>query len=284
MRLGSKILFRFLSAFTLTVCFGLLIHTSSSAAPCTLTATDIDNYLTGKNSPLVGTGAAFVQRGLEWNIDPRLIVAIAGAESTFGKNICVQFNAWNWFYGGTCEQSPYDSWEAGIQPVTKYMRLSYLNKGRNTIELIGARYCQSGCDDWVPNVTLFYASELGGDINDLGCAPECAGATCATFVPCATPGAGCTDPVCVRIAVVNNGQCVEGTTPCAGLSDCLTSADCGTGICAVDTCCGRNVCVPASVFCSSSVSPTSTRNQNAVPLRDLNRNIGPTVGCEKPSL
>lgn len=202
---------------------------------------------------------------LEWNIDPRLIVAIAGAESTFGKNICVQFNAWNWFWGGTCQQSPFASWERGIEVVSKFMRLSYLNKGRDTIPLIRQKYCASGCQNWTSLVTLFYATELGGDVNDLGCAPECAAASCSTFVACATPGAACEAPVCVRIAVVNTGQCVEGTTPCAGLADCMTSADCGTGVCAVDTCCGRNVCVSAAAFCSSSGSPVAPFSEELIP-------------------
>src|SRR5262249_3335292 len=48
-------------------------------------------------------------------------------------------------------------------------------------------------------------------------------------------------------------QCVEGSTPCAGLADCTSSRGCGSGsICAVATCCGRNVCVPQSAFCSSN--------------------------------
>lgn len=245
-----------------TVILFCLLVPSVQAAPCSLTAADIDAYLQGKNSPLAGTGAAFVEKGSEFNVDPRLIIAIAGAESSFGRSVCGTNNAWNWFWcyatktgcgDSPCPNSPFESWDSGIHTVTKYMRLSYLNKGRNTIELIGQKYCTEGCQHWVPNVTTFYATELGGDVRDLGCAPECTGATCATFVPCATPGADCEDPVCAKIAGVASGQCVEGTTPCAGLADCVSSSDCAAGgICAVQSCCGRNVCVPTSAFCSST--------------------------------
>ncbi len=264
----------------LVVISGLsLLPTAVQAAPCSLTAAEIDAYLTGKGSPLAGLGAEFLQRGLEWNVDPRLIIAIAGAESSFGKAICGTNNAWNWFWchadnscgKDPCGNSPFTSWQRGIQTVTKFIRLSYLNKGRTTIPLIGARYCASGCQNWVPNVTQFYDTELKGDTSDLGCAPECAAASCGSFVPCATPGAACQDPVCVKIANVPTGQCVEGTTACAGLADCTSSADCGRGICAVATCCGRNVCVPTSVFCSS------TAGAQTLPRPQI-EGLAPTIG------
>lgn len=237
---------------------------TAGAAPCTLTAQDIDTFLTAKGSPLAGHGATFVAQGKAWNVDPRLIVAIAGAETGFGVHTCAANNAWNWFWGGTCARSPFDSWDAGIATVTKYVRLSKLNQGRTTIPLFqqtpGA-YCHSGCDSWIPNVTTFYTSlkdpgGLGGDERDLGCAPECAAATCQTFVACATASASCTAPVCARIAQTGNGQCVEGTTPCAGLADCSSQANCPGGVCLSDTCCGRNVCVPSTKFCSSNTGGT----------------------------
>lgn len=260
---------RFLPALPLVL--APLVFRSAHAAPCTLTAEDVDTYLDGKSSPLVGAGVVLVQQGSAWNVDPRLVIAIAGAESTFGNRVCGENNAWNWFHGRTCANSPFDSWSSGAATITKYLRLSYLNKGMTTVETIGARYCQSGCENWVPLVTRFYATELGGDLADLGCAPECAAATCATFTPCATPAAGCQAPVCGRLAGTTNGQCVEGTTPCAGLSDCNSSRDCPGGACLADSCCGRNVCVPAGAFCSSNAA---AQQRQALPLSI----DGPTVG------
>jgi hypothetical protein len=232
------------------------------AAPCTLTAQDIDAFLTQKGSPMAGHGKTFVEQGSAWNVDPRLILAIAGAETTFGSHVCADNNAWNWFWGGSCSKSPFSSWDAGIATVTKYVRLSKLNQGRTTIaafQQAPGAYCQSKCENWLPLVTMFYAEVrdgggLGGDASDLGCAPECAAATCSTFVACATAGASCTAPVCARIAQTGNGQCVEGTTSCAGLKDCTSQSDCPGGVCLADTCCGRNVCVPSAQFCSSNHS------------------------------
>src|SRR5271157_4471357 len=97
----------------------------------------IDAFLTSKSSPIAGDGMTFLQDGIMYNIDPRLIVAIAGAESSFGTNWvnCPAngFNAWSWFYNGNCPNSPFSSFNNGIDTVTRFMRRSYLNKGRTTI-------------------------------------------------------------------------------------------------------------------------------------------------------
>jgi len=97
---------------------------------------------------------------------------------------------------------------------------------------------------------------------------QCSGQTCETFTTC-NPGSACAFPVCGSTAE-GGGVCVEGATPCAGLSNCITSADCGGGICFVNTCCGRPVCVSSAAFCpdiGASTSPQATVPGN-----------GPTIG------
>jgi hypothetical protein len=239
-----------------------------AVSPCT-----IDQFLSGKSSPMAGNGQAFVDNGLKYVVDPRLVVAIAGDETTFGTaGACsAVFNAWDWFWciadgscSGSdstavkCSRSPFASWAAGDLTVTKFLNKSYLNQGYTTIPLIGSKFCTSGCDSWVSLVTAFY-TQLGGDTSNLGLSsidtsgcgnpnPECIGATCSTFIPCASSGS-CQAPVCATTAG-GGGVCVEGETPCAGLLPCTTSADCpNAGICAVGSCCGQPVCVPRSAFC-----------------------------------
>jgi hypothetical protein len=90
-------------------------------------------------------------------VDPRLVVAIAGAESTFGKNLCTANNAWNWFHRRTCPPSAFQNFGEGIERVTKFLRRSYLNKGYTTIPLIQTKYCGSGCQNWTPLVTRFHS-------------------------------------------------------------------------------------------------------------------------------
>lgn len=76
-------------------------------------------------------------------------------------------------------------------------------------------------------------------------APECPGASCGNFIPCAA------DPSCICVTLFNGGGvCVLGTTACAGLTLC-PAGNCAPGeICAVQTCCFDNVCIPPSTFCN----------------------------------
>ncbi len=156
-----------LAIVTLISLLSSILPIESRAAPAApeITAAEIDSYLAGKGSPLAGLGQVFVDRGREFDIDPRLLVAIAGAESSFGTRICTAYNAWNWFYSGWCS-SPFDSWPEGIYSVTRGLRLYYFNQGRTTLSSIRDKYCP-GCTNWLTNVTIFYRDELGGDLSDL---------------------------------------------------------------------------------------------------------------------
>ena len=136
----------------------------------------IDTYLEGKGSPIAGNGPVFFSSGMQWDVDPRLIVSIAGAESSFGTQWvncpASGFNAWSWFYtvGKPCSASPFTSFAQGIMTVTKFIRLRYLDNDQTTIQAIqsrpGHQYCFSGCGSWVANVTNFYTAQ-GGNTADL---------------------------------------------------------------------------------------------------------------------
>lgn len=145
----------------------------------------IDQYLARKptpthSSPLTGQGSTFESYGQQYSVDPRLIVAITAAETTFATAKCHStpvvetHNAWNWFwcYGkGTCGDdvcgnSSFDAWGSGIGTVSKFMRKNYINKGYTTVPLIRSKYCTSGCDNWIPNVT-HSLEEMNGDPNNL---------------------------------------------------------------------------------------------------------------------
>lgn len=136
----------------------------------------IDAYLASKGSPMAGQGAAFVQSGMRWQVDPRLLVAIAGAESNFGQVTCGPNNAWGW----ACPNDPesFATWAAGIDTVTKGLRSYYLDEGRTSVTLIQQKYCPVGAandptglnNHWSTNVTKFL-TELGGNPGNVGPGP-----------------------------------------------------------------------------------------------------------------
>src|SRR5262249_50722893 len=106
-----------------------------------------------------------------------------GAETTFGKAVCGEHNAWNWFHcyaNGTCganacKSSPFPTWEKGALAVTKGLRRSYIRKGYDTIEEIRLKYCTEDCDNWVRLVTGFSARGTKGDVKDLPWPPQAGG-------------------------------------------------------------------------------------------------------------
>ena len=130
--------------------------TTFDYSPASPSGSQIDDYLTRKHSQMAGFGDSFSNYGRTYNVDPRLVVSIAGAETTFGQHVCAEKNAWNWFYRRNCPQSPFASYEAGLERVTRFMRLSYINRGYDSIESIRYKYCATGCDNWVPLVTRFH--------------------------------------------------------------------------------------------------------------------------------
>lgn len=150
----------------------------AGAAP---TAALLDSYLAGKGSPMAGQGAAFMASGTRWRVDPRLLVAIAGAESNFGTITCGPHNAWGW----ACPNDPADfaTWADGIDTVTKGLRRYYLDEGRTSVSLIQQKYCPVGAANdptglnshWTGNVTKFLV-ELGGNPASVGPGPSGAGA------------------------------------------------------------------------------------------------------------
>lgn len=88
----------------------------------------LTDYFAYYNSPLQYHAQDFIDAAKVYSIDWKLVPAISGVESTFGKHIPGGFNAWGWGVYGN-QALGFKSWREGIFTVTKGLRENYINKG-----------------------------------------------------------------------------------------------------------------------------------------------------------
>lgn len=150
----------------------LLTLAGPAAAASSLDAATIDAFLAAQGSPMTGCGATFVAEGAEHGVDPAFLVAVAGAESSFGLFLysshgdSATCNAFNWFFTSTWSEADFGSWEEAIAAVAAGIAGElYYGSGLYSVAEIGPRYCPDGTGEWLTNVTLFM-ERLGGDPGD----------------------------------------------------------------------------------------------------------------------
>jgi cell wall-associated NlpC family hydrolase len=131
-------------------------------------AAGIDGYLAGRASPLTGLGAVFVTEARAVGLDPLFLVAIAGAETSFGTYGPSQA-IHNPF--GMGPHIVYGSWSESIRAAARNLGGDlYLGSGLTTVPAIQARWAPNGAgndptglnSNWTRNVST-YLAELGGD-------------------------------------------------------------------------------------------------------------------------
>ncbi len=118
----------------------------------------LKKFLESYHSPLAKYSDYILSVSAEYDLDWRILTAIAGAESTFGRNIpdnC--YNAWGWGIhsrGTLC----FGSWKEGIRTVARGLKEKFLDDGLNTIDEIMARYAPvslANGGSWAQAVTYF---------------------------------------------------------------------------------------------------------------------------------
>jgi hypothetical protein len=97
----------------------------------------LEAYLESHRSPLEAYASVFVEAADRYQLDWRLVPAITGVESTFGKQI--PFNSYN-AYGWANGLYRFQSWEESIKHVYQYLRVKYLDRGLDTPYKIGPVY------------------------------------------------------------------------------------------------------------------------------------------------
>ena len=147
--------------------------------PVTLNASDLElakrlnEYLAGQKSKLGGYGDRIVYWGKTVDIDPRLLVALAGAETGFGAHINKGANNyWNWLWAKPTSHSSFPTVDRGIQSVARGLDRNfdlsslrfYDGQARAQPEAKN-HYCTSGCTGTAMLYSVF--KKLGGDPDQL---------------------------------------------------------------------------------------------------------------------
>lgn len=116
----------------------------------------LENLLEEYNSPLKPYAQNFVQAADKYSLDWRLIAAISGVESTFGKRIPKNsYNAWG-FGIPTGKQSglSFASWEEGIETVSSALKEKYIDRGADSVLKIAPIYAPPS-KTWAGKVLFF---------------------------------------------------------------------------------------------------------------------------------
>lgn len=113
----------------------------------TVTSERIRNFLTVRRSPMAEHSEAIVVAANRYGVDPRLVVAIAGVESGYGKR-CRGFNAWGWNRG----LARWHSWDQSIDSYTRLLAERYPN-WRN-VPRVARRYEPNTPEAWGRKVRL----------------------------------------------------------------------------------------------------------------------------------
>lgn len=115
----------------------------------------VRQYLDRYSSPMVTHAPLLVETADKYGLDFRLITAIAQQESNLCKIIPPgSYNCWGWgiHSEGTLG---FDSFEEGIETVSKGLRDEYLGKGYVTVEQIMSKYTPMSSGSWANGVNQF---------------------------------------------------------------------------------------------------------------------------------
>lgn len=121
----------------------------------------LETYLRQRGSPMASHAGTFIAVADKYDLDWRLLPAIAGAESTFGKFTPKQsHNAWGWgIPTGAQKGIGFSSWDQGIETVGLGLRTKYFDQGYTSLRKIESRYTPPSAANpnhpWVAAVEQF---------------------------------------------------------------------------------------------------------------------------------
>lgn len=109
-------------------------------------------YFAKFNSPLADHAQDFIDAADTYGLDWKLVPAISGVESTFGKAIPGGYNGWGWGVYGN-QALGFTSWRDGIFTVSKGLKEDYIARGLTNPYSMNSRYAAS--PTWGSRVDFF---------------------------------------------------------------------------------------------------------------------------------
>lgn len=129
------------------------------AKPVDKRAQILKDYLAKYNSPLEDSAQDFIDAADQYGLDWKLVVSIAGTESTFGRFIpgghdplYTSYNGWGWgVYGDN--SLGFKSWKEAIFTISKGLKEDYVDKGYTEPYSMNRKYAAS--KTWGSKVSYF---------------------------------------------------------------------------------------------------------------------------------
>jgi hypothetical protein len=111
----------------------------------------VATWLEHRGSPMAPYAEGLVRAGVAYDVDPRVVLGIAGIESTVGEEIPEgSHNAWGWNGDGPRGLKAWDSWPEAIDDYTE--RLGRLYDTDNVDEDFAQTYCPPNWEKWLDTV------------------------------------------------------------------------------------------------------------------------------------
>ncbi|HKZ34893.1 MAG TPA: hypothetical protein VJ179_03465 [Patescibacteria group bacterium] len=112
----------------------------------------LQRYLETQASPLAPYAHFFVESADRYGVDWKLVPAITGIESGFGKALpASSYNAFGWANG----RGRFENWEESINTVNKGLKERYMDRGALTVDQISRIYCPPNSRKWAWAVNHF---------------------------------------------------------------------------------------------------------------------------------
>jgi hypothetical protein len=122
----------------------------------------LENVFARYRSPLAPYAGAYVRIADKYEVDWKLLPAIAGLESSFGK---AQLPDSNNSYGWGGGRIYFKSVDEGIETVLSGLKNRYISRGATTVETIAPIYSES--HTWAPRVRRFM-NEIDAEYQKMG--------------------------------------------------------------------------------------------------------------------